>query len=140
MGNVTLRINNTNYIVRCNSVTTGWKNTNSGKPAVNSSTPYVKQTGSFDNPIYTISNIMLTGEEGTLTYPALLTMAKNQYIGTNPIYLKFYDGTTQVPDSTGTTGTYGIKVVLDSFNKNNNHLESKEATIPTLSITLSETA
>jgi hypothetical protein len=141
---VTLKFGATSYTVYCNNVAVGWKNNNSGKPYVDNTTPYEVQTNTFDNPTYSIQGVQLVGSTGSLTYAALLSMSKSKYIGTNPIYLKFYigmDGTiTQVPDSTGTTGTDGIKVILDSWNMNVVHQESAEGKIPTLTLTFRETA
>jgi hypothetical protein len=132
---VTLKFGSTSYNVYCNNIAVGWKD---------NTTPYSVQTNTFDNPTYSIQGIQLTGATNSLTYAALLTMSKAQYIGTNPIYLKFYtgvDGTlTQVPDSTSTTGTDGIKVVIDSWNMSVVHNDSAEGKIPTLTINLRETA
>lgn len=141
---VTLKYDGTEYKVYCNNVSVGWKNTNNGKPYVNQTTPYSVQTSSFDNPTYSIQGVQLTGASGSLTYAALLTMSKIKYTGSNPIYLKFYIGVdnvlTQVPDSTGTTGTDGIKVILDSWNMVVVHNDSAEGKIPGLTLTFRETA
>lgn len=140
---VTLKYSGTSYNVYCNNISIGWKNNNSGKPYVNNTTPYSVQTNTFDNPIYTVQGVQLVGSSGSLTYAALLTMSKVQYTGSNPIYLKFYTGVdgvlTQVPDSTGTTGTDGIKVILDSWNMNVVHNDSAEGKIPTVTLTFRET-
>jgi len=128
----------TDVKVLCNNVLVSGNKNNDSKPDIASDTLTEVQTQSFENPKYVLSNINITGDSGSLTYTHILNLYKLRYIGTNPVVLKIqYGAGTTVPSLTESTS--GINVVLDSFSVNFDTKETKNAYIPTATLTFKET-
>jgi len=96
------------------------------------------QTQSFDNPKYVIQGIKITNTSGTLTYNDILKLYKEKYDGTNPIILKIVYGSGLVVPALSESTT-GISVVLDDYNITYDTKDSKDAYIPEMSLTFTET-
>ena len=118
MSEVKLTYNSTDYIVRCNSVQPAWTNNLEGKPDANGTSAVEVHTNSFENPMYNIQGVVITEEAGTLTYAALLTMAKVKYDGTSTtrITLTVDYGENSAKNLVSSDGsTTAIPVVVKSF-------------------------
>lgn len=145
MASVKLTFNSVEYKVLCQTVQVGWKNNVTAKPKVNGGTVVEAQTHSFENPTYTLQGVQLTEESGTLTYQALLQMAKNRYDGTNKVLLTVDYGVNTTKPLVGSNGTStNIPVVITGFsfpiNASDTYSGSNSFYLPALTITLQETA
>lgn len=106
------------YIVDCTGVLTGFNNSVSASPYANGTTVTEAQVQSFDNPIYTLQNVLITERAGTLTYAKLLEYAKMRYTGdTNYMVLNVdYGGSTTSVDANSfstTSVTYVEATTID---------------------------
>lgn len=139
---VKLTFDSTTYTIPCTSVTPAWNNNTVTSPKANGGSVSEIQTQSFDNPTYTITGAHFTGGAGSITYDALLAMAKLKYDGTNAITLEVRYGLTgSTIDLVGSDGsTTAITVILNSFNFPISTKDTLQGYIPVGNIILQETA
>lgn len=144
---VKLTFDSVDYTVLCQTVQVGWNNNIVAKPKVNGGSVVEAQTLGFENPTYTLQGVQLTEEAGTLMYSTLISMAKNQYDGSNGITLTVDYGSTSSKLLVGSDGTTtAIPVVVKSFSfpiavKDGMYDNgSNKFYVPTLNINLQETA
>lgn len=66
------------YIVDCTNVTIGWNNSLDAKPYANSLSAGVSevQKNGFENPLYTLQGVVITGRSGALAYNDLVRLSK----------------------------------------------------------------
>jgi hypothetical protein len=142
--NTTIRLVSSAFTGTTNPQVIGDKVTVSGKknnvvvPNANVSSIVEVQTQSYENPKYIISNVMLTGSSGILTYPQILQMYRWKYTGTNKIYLTVGYGTASTLVGVDGTTT-SIPVMLDDFSLDISAKDTKSAYLPTASLTFVET-
>ena len=115
----------------------GTKN-NDAKPNANGTDMSQVITQSFENPKYVISNVKDTGVSGTLTYADVLTLYQMKYDNTNPCTLVITYGTASTVPSI-TSSTSGAKVILESYNISYDCSDSKNAYLPSMTLTFVET-
>lgn len=128
----------TNIKVPCSEVTISGSKNNDSKPDTSSNALTEVQTQSFENPKYVLSGVQIRPESGFLTYAHILSLYTHKYISTNPCTLNItYDSNKTV--SSLATGTAGIKVVLESFSIKFDTKDSRDAYIPTGTLTFRET-
>lgn len=146
-----MTFNSTVYQVFCQTVQVSWSNNTTAKPKVNGSTVVEVQTHSFENPTYTLQGVQLIEDVSSstftaLTYPTLLSMARNKYDGTNGITFSVDYGVSSSKYLVGSNGsTTAIPVVIKSFNFPINTMDiysdgSNKWHLPALTIVLQETA
>lgn len=117
-------------------VLSGNKN-NSKQPNTNTVITEI-QTNTHENLSYNITNIYVTGEDGTFTWEHAMILYKKQYDGTNYSTLHIeYSEDTEV---TGLNGSSDIRVVMDSVRFKINVADSKDGYLPMITMTFSETA
>lgn len=142
---VKLTFGGEDYIVKCQGVQVAFTANTTAKPKVNAGSVTEVQTHGFENPLYTLQGVQLTEESSTLTYGAILSMAKNKYDGTNGITLTVNYGVSADKLLVASDGvTTAIPVVVKSFNFPIPVADIYEGAsrfhLPVLSITLQETA
>lgn len=108
------------------------------KPNANIDGPVDVQTQSFENPVYTISPVHFTGQANTLTYDHVLTLYRQKNTSSNATKLVVNYGTSGTLLNSLSQAT-GIKVVLDSFSLDLDTSDSKDAYMPTATLTFIET-
>ena len=115
----------------------GQKNVNV-TPSVNILQMTRALTQSFENPVYSISPVYVTGQAGTLTYNDVIVLYKMRYDNTNaPILNVTYDGDKQLVGVD--SGSTDIKVILQDYSFDLNAKESRDAYRPKLSLKFVET-
>ena len=129
------------YRIFCSNVKLSGKRAVDVKPYANADGPVAAQTLAYENVKYIISGIDWVNTTIGLNYTRLMNMYKTGYNGANKTLLYVYLGdnnTTPFPDMDG--GTSGIPVILESFTMNMDAKESKDAYMPSLTMTFTETA
>ncbi len=127
--------------------TVGLRKNNFTKAIENGTTKAIVATNSYENPIYSLSNIQLVSTSQLadttkvpLTYENILEMMALQYDNTipNPVYLKITYGTSSVvPQVDKTAGP--IPVILESANITFDSTDTRNAYLPVASLTFVET-
>jgi hypothetical protein len=127
------------------SVTVGLRKNNYTQPIENGTNKAIVATNSYDNPIYTLSNIQLVSTADLsdttkvpITYQNILELVRMQYDNTNAPLLQITYGTsTIVPQVSGTAGP--IPVILESANITFDASDSQNAYLPVASLVFVET-
>jgi len=140
---INLIYNGVTYKVLCNVVQIGGNKNVDVKPYTNSGGPVEGQTLSYENLTYTLQGVHYTGESGTLTWPAMLSMYRHGYDGDDtgvngPIVLNVTYGNDV--NLVGTDGvTTDIRVLVKSFSLPIDAKDSRNGYLPIGNITLVET-
>lgn len=138
MTHIKLTHDSTTYLVNGIGVAVAGNVNLFNKPLANGTDIAEIQTQSYNNPNYSISGIHFTGVAGSLTYAALLSMYKNKYDGSNPIYLEVqYGDSDNLVGADGTTTS--IPVVVSSFTFPISTSDSRKGYMPVASLNLTET-
>jgi hypothetical protein len=130
--------------VYCSSVSYSIRKNNYVQPIENGTNMAYVQTNSFDNPMITLNNVIITNTTNTLSMSNVLELLSHQYDGSNPILLDLDYGkkgvTYGLPKWTP-TGIYqtAVSVILDSANFNISAQDSKEGYMPIGTITFVQT-
>lgn len=132
--------------VHCQKVIVGWQNNTFSKSTPGDFTVSEVQKNSFDNPTIALQAVNLvdstiSGDANSLTYAQLLSFAKNEYDGTSGTQTTLnitYGDSTQLVGSDGSTTA--IPVEIESFNMTMDTTDSDDAYVPTITITVRETA
>lgn len=108
------------YNVYCNALNISWTNSLDAKPYANSLSLGVSevQKNGYENPLYNISGVTITGTAGTLTYNDLVRLSKLS-TGSSDNYIVLnvdYGIGSNIPLIDSAEATGGIKVVIKNFN------------------------
>lgn len=112
MTQVTLNYEGTDYKVLCTSVGVGYSPKVEAKPNANWIYPVQAQTLSLENPIYTLKQVMITEEAGTLPSSTIKEILTDQ---SAEVTIKIDYGVTVNKYWTSLSGATEIPVVMKPF-------------------------